>query len=90
MGDKSGVNDQIISLPKGDELKGLGEKFQPDLHTGTDALAAYGKQATDAITEIINSPEIDKQVKTHALVIMETINRRLNNITNSLQINTSV
>jgi hypothetical protein len=35
MGDKSGVNDQI-SLPKGgSELKGLGEKFQPDLHTGT-------------------------------------------------------
>src|ERR671910_339883 len=36
MTDKSGVSDQIISLPKGGgELKGLGEKFQPDLHTGT-------------------------------------------------------
>jgi RHS repeat-associated protein len=33
---KSGVNDQIISLPKGGgEIKGLGEKFRPDLHTGT-------------------------------------------------------
>ncbi len=36
MADKSGVSDQIISLPKGGgELKGLGEKFRPDLHTGT-------------------------------------------------------
>src|SRR5215813_14051604 len=33
-----------------------------------DALAAYGKQAIEVITEIINSPGIDKQVKTHALV----------------------
>lgn len=33
---KSGVDEQIISLPKGGgELKGLGEKFRPDLHTGT-------------------------------------------------------
>ncbi len=37
-----------------------------------DALA-NGKQAIDIIIEIINSPEIDKQVKTHALVVMETI-----------------
>src|SRR5215471_12855815 len=36
MPDKSGVAEQIISIPKGGgELKGLGEKFQPDLHTGT-------------------------------------------------------
>lgn len=36
MSDKSGVSEQIISLPKGGgELKGLGEKFQPDLHMGT-------------------------------------------------------
>jgi hypothetical protein len=43
-----------------------------------DALAAYGKQAIDVITEIINSHGIDKQVKTHALVVMETIKNRDN------------
>lgn len=33
---KSGVADQVLSLPKGGgAIKGLGEKFQPDLHTGT-------------------------------------------------------
>jgi len=33
---KSGVSEQILSLPKGGgAIKGLGEKFQPDLHTGT-------------------------------------------------------
>ncbi|NHJ49185.1 MAG: hypothetical protein FK733_15460, partial [Asgard group archaeon] len=33
---KSGVSEQIISLPKGGgAIKGLGEKFQPDMHTGT-------------------------------------------------------
>ena len=33
---KSGVADQILSLPKGGgAISGLGEKFQPDLHTGT-------------------------------------------------------
>jgi Salmonella virulence plasmid 65kDa B protein len=36
MAEKSGVSEQVISLPKGGgELKGLGEKFQPDLHTGS-------------------------------------------------------
>ena len=36
MSNKSGVTEQIISLPKGGGAqKGLGEKFQPDLHTGT-------------------------------------------------------
>src|SRR5512135_3362073 len=33
---KSGVAEQILSLPKGGgAIKGMGEKFQPDLHTGT-------------------------------------------------------
>ncbi len=33
---KSGVSEQILSLPKGGgAIKGMGEKFQPDLHTGT-------------------------------------------------------
>lgn len=36
MANKSGVAEQILSLPKGGgSIKGLGEKFQPDLHTGT-------------------------------------------------------
>jgi hypothetical protein len=36
-----------------------------------DRLAAYGTQAADAINEIINSPGIDKQAKTCALVAIE-------------------
>jgi len=36
MSDKSGVSEQIISLPQGGgAVKGLGETFSPDLHTGT-------------------------------------------------------
>lgn len=36
MANKSGIAEQIISLPQGGgALKGLGEKFTPDLHTGT-------------------------------------------------------
>jgi RHS repeat-associated protein len=36
MSNKSGISDQIITLPQGGgALKGLGEKFTPDLHTGT-------------------------------------------------------
>ncbi len=36
MSNKSGVAEQVISLPKGGgELQGLGESFSPDLHTGT-------------------------------------------------------
>lgn len=36
MSNKSGVTDQVISLPKGGgALKGIGEKFSPDLFTGT-------------------------------------------------------
>ena len=36
MSDKSGVSSQVLSLPKGGgALRGLGEKFAPDLHTGT-------------------------------------------------------
>src|SRR5881227_2474911 len=33
---KSGTSSQVISLPKGGgALHGIGEKFSPDLHTGT-------------------------------------------------------
>ncbi len=36
MSNKSGTSSQIISLPKGGgALHGIGEKFSPDLHTGT-------------------------------------------------------
>jgi hypothetical protein len=36
MSNKSGTSEQIISLPKGGgALKGIGEKFSPDLFTGT-------------------------------------------------------
>jgi len=37
---KSGVADQVISLPTGGgAIKGLGESFSPDLHTGTGNLS---------------------------------------------------
>lgn len=36
MSNKSGIAEQVISIPKGGgEMKGLGETFSPDLHTGT-------------------------------------------------------
>lgn len=36
MSNKSGASSQVISLPKGGgALKGIGETFSPDLHTGT-------------------------------------------------------
>lgn len=36
MGNKSDPSSQIISLPKGGgAMRGIGEKFAPDLHTGT-------------------------------------------------------
>jgi RHS repeat-associated protein len=36
MPNKSGISEQVISLPKGGgALQGMGEKFQPDLYTGT-------------------------------------------------------
>src|SRR4030095_2689477 len=36
MANKSGASSQVVSLPKGGgALHGIGEKFAPDLHTGT-------------------------------------------------------
>src|SRR5829696_5756580 len=36
MSNKSSASSQVISLPKGGgALQGIGEKFSPDLHTGT-------------------------------------------------------
>ena len=57
----------------------LGESNDPMIQIeAMNALATNGKQAIDIITEIINSPEIDKQVKTQALVVMETIKNKDN------------
>jgi hypothetical protein len=36
MSNKSGISSQVISLPQGGgALNGIGEKFSPDLFTGT-------------------------------------------------------
>jgi hypothetical protein len=40
-----------------------------------DALATYGKQAIDSITEIINSAGVDNQVKEHGLKVIEDIKK---------------
>jgi hypothetical protein len=37
------------------------------------ALGAYGKPAINAINELINCPSMDKEVKTNALSIIESI-----------------
>src|SRR5262249_29944826 len=40
MSNKSGVASQVISIPQGGgSVKGLGERFAPDLHTGTGNLS---------------------------------------------------
>src|SRR3954452_7153175 len=40
MADKSGVSDQVLSLPKGGgALSGIGEKFRPNLQTGAGSLS---------------------------------------------------
>jgi hypothetical protein len=41
-----------------------------------DALATYGKQAIDPITEIINSVGVDNQVKEHGLQVIEDIKKK--------------
>ncbi len=40
-----------------------------------DKLAAYGTKAADAINEIINSPGVDEQIKTLALIVIENIKK---------------
>ena len=40
-----------------------------------DALAAYGRQAINAITEIINCPGTENQVKAHAIRTIENIKK---------------
>jgi hypothetical protein len=44
---------------------------------GIDALGAYGKPAVNAINEIINCSSIDKEVKTHALSVIQSIKNSL-------------
>jgi len=38
-----------------------------------DALGAYGKPAINALNELINSSRIDKEVKIHAQIVIESI-----------------
>ena len=38
-----------------------------------DTLGAYGKPAIDVINELIDCPSIDKEVKAHALSVIESI-----------------
>ncbi|MGA9840843.1 MAG: hypothetical protein WBQ25_00850 [Nitrososphaeraceae archaeon] len=40
-----------------------------------DALATYGKQALNALTEVINTPSIDNQVKAHGFKTIENIKK---------------
>jgi hypothetical protein len=40
-----------------------------------DSLAAYGKQAISAITDVINLPNIGDQVKAHGLKTIEDIKK---------------
>jgi hypothetical protein len=40
-----------------------------------DTLAAYGKQAIEAITRVINLPTVSNHVKAHGLNVIEDIKR---------------
>ena len=42
-----------------------------------DALAAYGKQAINAITDVINLPNMGDRVKAHGLETIEDIKKKL-------------
>jgi hypothetical protein len=42
-----------------------------------DALGAHGKPAINAISELINCSSIDKEVKTHALSVIQSIKNNL-------------
>ncbi len=42
-----------------------------------DALAAYGKQAISAITDVINLPNIGDHVKAHGLETIEDIKKKI-------------
>ena len=40
-----------------------------------DALAAYGKQALNALAEVINTPRLDNQVKAYGVKTIEDIKK---------------
>jgi len=42
-----------------------------------DTLGAYGKSAINAINELISSSSIDKEVKAHALSVIESMKSNL-------------
>ena len=47
---------------------------EPIVQAGAiDALKEYGKQAIDAISEVVNLPIVDGQVKEHGLKVIEDI-----------------
>jgi hypothetical protein len=53
---------------------------KPIIQIGTIyALAEYGTQAINAITEVINLPSIDDQVKKHGLKIIENMKNEYTN-----------
>ena len=50
---------------------------EPMVQAGAiDALEEYGKQAIDAISDVVKSPIIDTQVKTHGLKVIEELSNR--------------
>lgn len=63
-------NNPIISLV----YQYANSTTEPIVQVGAiDALKEYGKQATNAITEVVNSPIIDGQVKAQGLKIIEEL-----------------
>ena len=50
---------------------------EPMVQAGAiDALEEYGKQAIDAISDVVKSPIIDIQVRTHGLKVIEELSNR--------------
>ncbi|HEY7108940.1 MAG TPA: hypothetical protein VH415_05915 [Nitrososphaeraceae archaeon] len=49
---------------------------EPIVQAGViDALKEYGKQAIEAISEVVNSPIADDRVKEHGLKVIEDIRK---------------
>jgi hypothetical protein len=54
---------------------------EPDIQiSAIDALAAFGKPATSAISEVIKCPSINSEVKKHGLSAIEDIEKKYNSI----------
>ena len=59
---------------------------EPIVQAGAiDALKEYGKQAINAITEVVNSPITDSQVKAHGLDAIEDIKKNSSEIDSLVQ-----